>query len=121
MLGVIPGYGGPALLMNAVMLIRTVNAWANLSATRSANESVLANSAGALSKARNDLAAIRTAVSQSTGNNWTAEFVRLTQVPAQGADGNARFVMEIGDGRARSVSAPGRSDGADLINPNQLA
>ena len=121
MLGVIPGYGGPALLMNAVMLIRTVNAWANLSATRSANESVLANSAGALSKARNDLAAIRTAVSQSTGNNWTAEFVRLTQVPAQGADGNARFVMEIGDGRARSVSAPGISDGADLINPNQLA
>jgi hypothetical protein len=121
MLGVIPGYGGPALLMNAVMLIRTVNAWANLSATRSANESVLANSAEALSKARNDLATIRTAVSQSTGNDWTAQFVQLSQVPVQEADDNARFVMEIREGRSAPFNAPSVSDGAGLINPNQLA
>jgi hypothetical protein len=121
MLGVIPGYGGPALLMNAVMLIRTVNAWANLSATRSANESVLANSAEALSQAQNDLATIRTAVSQATGNNWPAQFVQLSQVPAQSAVDDPQFVIETSDRDSRPISAPGVSGGAGLINPNQLA
>jgi hypothetical protein len=122
MFGVIPGYGGPALLMNAVMLVRTVNAWGNLSATRSANAALQADSAEALQTAQNGLAALRSSVSVPVdGDGWGAEFARLVQVPAQPRPPAADFVMQIADAGPAPGGAAGLSVGGGLINPNLLA
>lgn len=77
MLQFIPAYGGPALLMNAVMMVRTVGAWGALSDTRRANEQRLATVSSAVDEAKQRAQALSDQFLQQSTEGLGREYAQL--------------------------------------------